>query len=199
MANLKCSLGLHDWSNDCECCARCGKIRIGIHKWTRSCGKCQRCPKINHKWDSRHRCTVCGELDVDQLSDAVLLAKAQAMVRYAPLNLFSSRKIAELDNKRDQLIAKARSSDPVAFGTRPIPPIFQIQIDELDKSIFDEREKSNHLISTVMQQELEPIARNFNVSLDRLFQVADKAEVRALREELALAFAAAARDSRKQA
>lgn len=70
----------HDWSKNCEKCAKCGAARRDVHKWDRcqckQCGKrrdvehdwsknCEKCAKCGatrrdtHKWDAG-KCTICG-------------------------------------------------------------------------------------------------------------------------------------------
>lgn len=60
---LKCLFG-HDWSKNCEKCARCGGTRIGVHDWSQNCEKCARCGGTRagaHDWSkSRERCSRCG-------------------------------------------------------------------------------------------------------------------------------------------
>jgi len=41
---LRCLLG-HDWSKDCERCARCGGTRTGAHDWDKDGKECAKCGK----------------------------------------------------------------------------------------------------------------------------------------------------------
>lgn len=55
--SLKCLIGLHEW-NGCKCSA-CGKARDAQHDWSKDCEECARCGKRSeHKWDGC-TCTVC--------------------------------------------------------------------------------------------------------------------------------------------
>jgi hypothetical protein len=49
----------HDWSKDCEKCARCGLARRGAHAW-RGC-TCSQCGQVSHAWGGC-KCTACGKV-----------------------------------------------------------------------------------------------------------------------------------------
>ena len=58
--NIKCIIGIHDWSNNCECCERCRATRSDKHSW-RDC-KCDKCGQVRsrgHKWSGK-TCSRCG-------------------------------------------------------------------------------------------------------------------------------------------
>jgi len=60
--SLKCNLGLHDWSKDCEKCSKCGNARDKGHDWSENCEKCSKCYKTRytgHKWTGC-KCSQCG-------------------------------------------------------------------------------------------------------------------------------------------
>ena len=61
---LVCTFAGHDWSNDCERCARCGNTRRLPHDWTKDCEKCARCSHVRmgaHDWSRNcEKCWVCG-------------------------------------------------------------------------------------------------------------------------------------------
>ncbi len=51
----------HDWSKDCETCAKCHKTKTAAHVWS-GC-KCSTCGKTRdegHKWDGC-KCSTCGK------------------------------------------------------------------------------------------------------------------------------------------
>jgi hypothetical protein len=54
----------HDWSKDCERCARCGATRPAMHDWSKDCGRCARCGATRpamHDWsEDSARCACCG-------------------------------------------------------------------------------------------------------------------------------------------
>ena len=65
----------HDWSTDCEKCARCGRTRNHPHDWSTDCEKCARCERTRsnqHEWlytqeedqDGRKKkkCSKCGSI-----------------------------------------------------------------------------------------------------------------------------------------
>jgi uncharacterized protein len=70
--NLKCIIGIHDWSEDCEHCAKCGKFKNPTdegHDWTSDCEKCAICGKSSH--NHRHtwsgcKCSICGKTRDDE-------------------------------------------------------------------------------------------------------------------------------------
>jgi formylglycine-generating enzyme required for sulfatase activity len=52
----------HDWSEDCEKCIYCGKIREGQHDWSKNCNKCLNCNisrEDKHEWKG-FKCVKCG-------------------------------------------------------------------------------------------------------------------------------------------
>jgi hypothetical protein len=53
----------HDWSKDCESCARCGKARSDIHDWSGcKCTKCGKTRDEGHDWSKDcERCARCGK------------------------------------------------------------------------------------------------------------------------------------------
>jgi len=63
--NLKCKLGFHNWSNDCEKCSICGKSRKKNHNWSHDCEKCSICGQTRereHYWSNNcEKCAVCGK------------------------------------------------------------------------------------------------------------------------------------------
>lgn len=59
--NLKCVVGMHDWSG-CKC-RRCGKTRDDGHDWATDCKKCAKCGKTRssaHAWTGC-KCSRCGK------------------------------------------------------------------------------------------------------------------------------------------
>lgn len=91
--DIKCKLGFHDWSKDCEKCSRCGKTE-NHHDWSKDCQKCSRCGEIRddaHDWSANcekcnkchitregahvwegDKCSVCGErIDVVSLLNSL--------------------------------------------------------------------------------------------------------------------------------
>jgi ankyrin repeat protein len=51
----------HDWSKDCEMCARCRKRQSADHAWSGcKCSRCGRTRDEGHEW-SGCRCSVCGK------------------------------------------------------------------------------------------------------------------------------------------
>jgi hypothetical protein len=60
--NLKCLFGKHDWTSDCEKCARCGLARPNAHTWT-GC-KCTTCRVTRDEWhewsEDWQACRQCG-------------------------------------------------------------------------------------------------------------------------------------------
>ncbi len=60
--SLRCSLGLHDLSKDCEKCSKCGAASSTGHQWDRNCEKCSKCGKTRysaHEWTGC-KCSKCG-------------------------------------------------------------------------------------------------------------------------------------------
>jgi hypothetical protein len=59
--NIKCILGFHKWEG-CKCSA-CGKTRDQDHDWSKDCEKCARCGASranNHQWNGC-KCSACGK------------------------------------------------------------------------------------------------------------------------------------------
>ena len=57
---LKCFLGMHTW-NGCNCSV-CSKTRDEQHDWSKDCEKCARCDKTRanaHAWEGC-KCSTCG-------------------------------------------------------------------------------------------------------------------------------------------
>lgn len=58
--NIRCRLGLHDWTKDCNRCANCGKDRFGEHKWRGCrCSACGLTRNKDHIWEGC-KCSICG-------------------------------------------------------------------------------------------------------------------------------------------
>ncbi len=60
--HLKCAIGIHDWAG-CKC-SKCAKTRAVGHDWTADCEKCAKCgtPQIGaHDWTGC-RCSKCGKV-----------------------------------------------------------------------------------------------------------------------------------------
>jgi polyhydroxyalkanoate synthesis regulator phasin len=58
---IRCKIGIHDWSNDCAKCSRCGKTRNKQHDWSKNCEKCANCNYSRenvHEW-AKCKCTKC--------------------------------------------------------------------------------------------------------------------------------------------
>ena len=73
--NLKCTLGLHEWTKDCEKCSKCDKTRQNRHDWSKDCQSCSICGKtrttphnftawtmksVNLYYCGHHRCYTVG-------------------------------------------------------------------------------------------------------------------------------------------
>jgi hypothetical protein len=59
--NLKCAIGMHEWSG-CKC-STCGKTRDDDHDWSKDCDKCAKCGRERagvHSW-SGCKCSTCGK------------------------------------------------------------------------------------------------------------------------------------------
>jgi hypothetical protein len=59
--NLKCVVGMHEWSG-CKC-SKCGKARDEGHDWLADCEQCAKCGKTRsgaHSW-SGCKCSKCGK------------------------------------------------------------------------------------------------------------------------------------------
>jgi ankyrin repeat protein len=58
-----CSDEKHDWSKDCEKCARCGQTRSNAHSWTAcKCSSCSKTRDEGHDWSKNcEKCAVCGQ------------------------------------------------------------------------------------------------------------------------------------------
>jgi hypothetical protein len=53
----------HDWSRDCDKCARCGKTRVDAHSWSGcKCSKCEQTRDEGHSLDA-FVCSRCGKSD----------------------------------------------------------------------------------------------------------------------------------------
>ena len=61
--NVKCLIGKHDWSEDCEKCSRCGRVRADAHDWSQDCEKCATCGRVRAGAHDRdcEKCTLCGK------------------------------------------------------------------------------------------------------------------------------------------
>lgn len=94
----------HDWSKDCEKCARCGADRNGVHKWSGckclKCSKtrdeghewggciCSKCGNMRHEWtDGGLICSECGKRR-DLIGKTIVVAKNSLV---APLNTACER------------------------------------------------------------------------------------------------------------
>jgi len=89
--NIKCFLGFHDYTKDCEKCSRCEKSRINAHLWTASwegincecklCGRkkphelesqnsencmCKHCGAENHEWVARESICHCNRCKLER-------------------------------------------------------------------------------------------------------------------------------------
>ncbi len=53
----------HDWSQDCEQCARCGAMRTNAHRWNRCvCTNCGQTRDKGHDWSKDcEKCNICGK------------------------------------------------------------------------------------------------------------------------------------------
>jgi uncharacterized protein (TIGR02145 family) len=61
--SIKCNLGFHDWTTDCEKCSKCRKARENQHDWSKDCEKCSKCGKTResqHNWiNDCEKCSLC--------------------------------------------------------------------------------------------------------------------------------------------
>jgi len=76
--HLKCLLGFHEWSG-CEC-SKCGTIRDKDHDWSRDCEECAKCGKTRadrHTWDGC-MCASCGRRRIVRI---VTVSDLQAIAR----------------------------------------------------------------------------------------------------------------------
>lgn len=68
LMDFKCSIGLHDWSANCERCRRCDARRSGRHQWD-NC-RCKVCGKERtHQWDGCKCCECCKTRDAEHRWD----------------------------------------------------------------------------------------------------------------------------------
>jgi hypothetical protein len=59
---VKCALGFHEWTKDCEKCAICGKNRADAHPWDGcKCSTCGKTRDLGHTWDGC-KCSTCGKI-----------------------------------------------------------------------------------------------------------------------------------------
>jgi hypothetical protein len=57
---FSCTLGFHNWAQNCEKCSRCGKTRPGSHAWSGcKCTKCETTRDEGHEWVGC-KCSTCG-------------------------------------------------------------------------------------------------------------------------------------------
>ena len=65
----RCLFSGHDWSKDCDRCARCGNARAEGHDWSKDCDRCARCGKARadgHDWSTDcERCARCSRTRAD--------------------------------------------------------------------------------------------------------------------------------------
>ena len=76
--NLKCLVDFHEW-NGCGC-PKCGKYRDEGHDWSEDCEKCAKCGKTRadqHSWNGC-KCTSCGKTRILQIAT---LANLQDMLK----------------------------------------------------------------------------------------------------------------------
>ena len=80
--HIKCILGIHDWSKNCEKCEICAKERNGAHDWSANCQRCRKCSSsrrdVAHEW-SGVKCAKCGCAKSDLMAEAVLTASLDAI------------------------------------------------------------------------------------------------------------------------
>lgn len=61
--SIKCILGYHNWTNNCEKCIQCGTTRASAHAWNGcKCSTCGQARDKNHNWLSDcEKCATCGK------------------------------------------------------------------------------------------------------------------------------------------
>ena len=153
--SLLCKLGLHNWNQDCEECARCGKNRIGAHKWTKDCEQCARCQQRNHKWAGAwaRRCTICGEPDGKRLAGDIQRANFKALQGQL------------LDIGTHDFVP-----DHLKMGD-PFRKLTGAESEELQKNadLSYENKREKHL-----RLALQPVAEEWELSIDKLVRMVMK-------------------------
>jgi hypothetical protein len=141
----------HDWSNDCERCARCGKRRNRAHQWSRNCAKCKHCKKENHKFSGPHRrCSICSVPNMDLLTMLVRSAKIEALQRDL-LGIGISPEVRESINNLPS--GKLNKTDIAGV----------VKKHDLE---VEQRRQNN------LQNLLQPIANDWDINIDVLIKMA---------------------------
>ena len=127
-----CKLGIHNWKDDCENCARCGKARKRPHEWSRDCEKCKRCKKENHKWEaSGHRCSICKAINRGDLAKDLELALLE---RAAGRQVYSRPRLG-LASDLDPMFSNKKDLDRIEQIFRGrlehIAKMWDLEVDEL--------------------------------------------------------------------
>jgi hypothetical protein len=173
--NVKCILTLHDWANDCENCARCGKTRNRRHDWSRSCERCAICKKTRsgcHKWNGC-RCSTCGSDRLDghrwvgdacgicgvTRSGALAREIQQAMLKGLAMQLHDDDAL-RFDRLRSEVLIRIPASFPLERQAR------LSSIEEQARLSFEKR-REQHL-----REALEPVAEKWGRSVDQLLPIA---------------------------
>lgn len=105
-----CVMGLHDWTSDCETCARCGRTRSDAHDWSRDCETCARCHMTRvgleiHDWtEDPVICARCQKSRFDAL--VACLSKGSHAQRAAAIrelrDEYPAKSVESLINALDQ-------------------------------------------------------------------------------------------------
>lgn len=132
MKNIKCKLAFHDWRDDCEKCARCGKTRNHTHDWSRDCEKCKCCKKENHKWNENgYRCSICGETNLQALTEDVARANMTAL----RMQLLDVSDFTDLDDyglpKPSRLSYEEKRDKHLRNALQPVATKWGRSVDEL--------------------------------------------------------------------
>ncbi len=64
--SLLCKIGIHSWTDDCNTCSKCGRVRADKHVWDGcKCTKCGKTRDEQHTWDGC-KCSKCGNTRDEQ-------------------------------------------------------------------------------------------------------------------------------------
>jgi hypothetical protein len=103
----------HDWSKDCERCAKCGATRQSAHKWN-GC-MCLECGKTCHDWiEDCEKCSHCGATRIgahDWTKDCETCATCGKSRRYEYFHNW---------DRDDKCIVCGKTKPPI----KPLPPEF---------------------------------------------------------------------------
>jgi hypothetical protein len=169
--NIRCTLGMHDWSIDCRECNRCGKTRSCSHDWSEHGDKCRNCKQENHTWTDKwnRRCTICRNPDWNRLIPELRRANLTALEN----ELLETPTYNEPDPLLNLLFRKEYDRIPVQL----LDPFYEKNLkraqEKFEKSRNDEILEVKRIRKQCLREALQPIAERWEESIEDLLKVVE--------------------------